>query len=112
MTVLAVSARRACRVLGPCRATQHYVPRRLEEEDALRYRIVALAREYGRYGYLRITAVLRDEGWRVNHTRVERIWRQEGLTVPQKQPKRARRWFAGRLLREATTSLSEPCVGL
>ena len=94
MTVLAVSERRACRVIGQCRATQHYVPRRLDEEDALRNRIVALAREYGRYGYLRITAVLRDEGWRVTHKRVERIWRQEGLKVPQKQPKRARLWFA------------------
>ena len=94
MTVWAVSERRACRVIGPCRAPPHYVPRRLDDEDALRHRIVALARDYGRYGYLRITAVLRDEGWRVNHTRVERIWRPEGLKVPQKQPKRARRWFA------------------
>jgi putative transposase len=94
MTVLAVSERRACRVIGPCRATQHYVPRRLDDEDALRNRSVALAKEYGRYGYLRITAVLRNEGWRVNHKRVERIWRQEGLKVPQKQPKRARLWFA------------------
>ena len=60
----------------------------------MRNRIVALAKEYGRYGYLRITALLRHEGWRVNHNRVERIWRQEGLKVPQKQPKRARLWFA------------------
>ena len=64
MTVLAVSERRACRVIGPCRATPHYVPRRLDEEDALRNRVVARAREYGRYGDLRITAVLRDEGGR------------------------------------------------
>ena len=94
MTVLAVSARRACRVIRQGRATQHYVPRRLDDEDALRNRIGALAREYGRYGYLRITAVVRNEGWRVNHKRVERIWPQEGLKVPQKQPKRARLWFA------------------
>jgi transposase InsO family protein len=94
MTVLAVSERRACRVIGQCRATQQYVSRRLDDEEVLRNRIVALAKEYGRYGYLRITAVLRDEGWRVNHKRVERIWRQEGLKVPQKQPKRARLWFA------------------
>ncbi len=89
-----MSERRACRVIGQCRATQQYVPSRLDDEDALRDRIVALAQEYGRYGYLRIAAVLRDEGWRVNHKRVERIWRQEGLKVPQKQPKRARLWFA------------------
>jgi len=89
-----VSERRACRVIGQCRATQQYVPSRLDDEDALRDRIVALAQEYGRYGYLRIAAVLRDAGWHVNHKRVERIWRQEGLKVPQKQPKRARLWFA------------------
>jgi len=56
-------------------------------------RIVELATQYGRYGYRRITALLRQEGWRVNHKRVERIWRQEGLKVPQKQPKRGRLWL-------------------
>ena len=56
-------------------------------------RIVGLACQYGRYGYRRITALLRDEGWRVNHKRVERIWRQEGLKVPRKQPKRGRLWL-------------------
>ena len=55
---------------------------------------MTLAREYGRYGYRRITALLHQEGWRVNHKRVERTWRQEGLKVPQKQPKRARLWLA------------------
>jgi transposase InsO family protein len=56
-------------------------------------RIVWLACEYGRYGYRRITALLHWEGWRVNHKRVERIWRQEGLKVPAKQPKRRRLWL-------------------
>jgi putative transposase len=56
-------------------------------------RIIALARQYGRYGYRRITALLRNEGWRVNHKRVERLWRQEGLKVPKKQPKRGRLWI-------------------
>jgi len=56
-------------------------------------RIVWLACEYGRYGYRRITALLHWEGWRVNHKRVERIWREEGLKVPKKQPKRRRLWF-------------------
>ncbi len=55
--------------------------------------IVELASLYGRYGYRRITAMLRNEGWRVNHKRVERIWRQEGLKVPQEQPKRGRLWL-------------------
>ena len=57
-------------------------------------RIVELATEYGRYGYRRVTALLRGEGWLVNHKRVERIWRQEGLKVPKKQPKRRRLWLA------------------
>jgi len=52
-----------------------------------------LATQYGRYGYRRITALLRREDWKVNHKRVERIWRQEGLKVPQKQPKRGRLWL-------------------
>lgn len=52
-----------------------------------------LAAKFGRYGYRRITALLRQAGWKVNHKRVERIWRQEGLRVPQKQPKRGRLWL-------------------
>ena len=60
------------------------------EEEVLRGDIVRLASTYGRYGYRRITALLRAEGWVVNHKRVERIWREEGLRVPSKQPKRGR----------------------
>jgi transposase InsO family protein len=56
-------------------------------------RIIALASEYGRYGYRRITALLRAEGFPVNHKRVERLWRREGLKVPAKQPKRGRLWL-------------------
>jgi putative transposase len=56
-------------------------------------RVIALATRYGRYGYRRITAMLRQEGWQVNHKRVERIWRREGLKVPKKQPKRGRLWL-------------------
>jgi len=55
--------------------------------------IVTLASQYGRYGYRRITALLRNEGWEVNHKRVERIWRREGLKVPKRQPKRGRLWL-------------------
>lgn len=55
--------------------------------------IIRLAGQYGRYGYRRITALLRAEGWHVNHKRVERIWQREGLKVPQKQPKRGRLWL-------------------
>jgi putative transposase len=59
----------------------------------LEKRIIELATQYGRYGYRRITALLRQEGWQVNHKRVERIWRREGLKVPKKQPKRRRLWL-------------------
>jgi len=69
------------------------VPRLADDEERLTARIVALASEYGRYGYRRITALLRREGWWVNVKRVQRIWRQEGLRVPAKQPKRARLWL-------------------
>ena len=91
---LGVSERRACRVLGQARSTQRHEPRVREDEPRLVARIVDLARQYGRYGYRRITALLRWEGWRVNAKRVERIWRQEGLKVPKKQPKRGWLWFA------------------
>jgi transposase InsO family protein len=91
---LGVSERRACRVLKQPRSTQRHERRVRDDEQALTARIVALAGEYGRYGYRRVTALLRREGWRVNTKRVERIWRQEGLKVPQRQPKRARLWLA------------------
>jgi len=65
----------------------------MNEEERLVARVIELATQYGRYGYRRITALLRREGWRVNHKRVERIWRREGLKVPQKQPKRGRLWL-------------------
>jgi putative transposase len=90
---LRVSERRACRVLGQSRSTQRYEPCVADDEAVLTERIVALASEYGRYGYRRVTALLRAEGWRVNHKRVERIWRSEGLKVPWRQPKRRRLWL-------------------
>ena len=55
--------------------------------------ITDLASQYGRYGYRTITGLLRNEGWVVNHKRVERLWRREGLKVPRKQPKRRRLWL-------------------
>ena len=89
-----VSERRACQVLSQPRSTQRRKRRVPSDEPRLLQRIVELAREYGRYGYRRVTALLRREGWTVNHKRVERLWRQEGLKVPQKQPKRKRLWLA------------------
>ena len=87
-----VSERRACRVLGQARSTQRRRAIIRDDEDALTDRVVQLASCYGRYGYRRITALLRHEGWKVNHKRVERIWRSAGLKVPQKQPKKGRLW--------------------
>jgi transposase InsO family protein len=91
--VLVISERRVCRVLGQARSSQRYRPRVREDEEALTERIIELATKYGRYGYRRITALLKQEGWKVNHKRVERIWRREGLRVPSKQPKRGRLWL-------------------
>ncbi len=90
---LSVPERRACRVLGQSRATQRYLPQVRDDEAPLTKRIIELAAVYGRYGTPRITSILRMEGWTVNHKRVERIWRQEGLKVPQQQPKRGRLWL-------------------
>ena len=86
---LGVSERTACRVLGQHRSTRRKVARTADDEAALTADIVELARRYGRYGYRRITALLREAGWQVNRKRVERIWRREGLKVPARQPKRA-----------------------
>ncbi len=89
----AVSQRRACSLLKQPRATQRYLPIEREDEASLTRRIIELASMFGRYGYRRIHALLRLDGWWLNHKRVERIWRREGLKVPNKQPKRGRLWF-------------------
>mgnify|MGYP001822135634 CR=1 FL=1 len=80
-------------MIGQPRSTQRYNANHKTDEEALCSDIIKLATQYGRYGYRRITALLRDSGWQVNHKRVERIWRQEGLKVPKKQPKRGRLWL-------------------
>ena len=91
--VFQVSERRVCRALEQPRSTQRYHGKEADDEEMLTARIITLASQYGRYGYRRITAMLQMEGWLVNHKRVERIWRQEGLKVPKKQPKRGRLWL-------------------
>ena len=81
-------------MLGQVRKTQRRNPCITDKEEQLRARIIELATKYGRYGYRRITAMLNnDYEWMVNHKRVERIWRMEGLKVPKKQPKRKRLWL-------------------
>jgi putative transposase len=69
------------------------VPRGPEDEERLTADMIALARQYGRYGYRKIAEFLRRAGWQVNDKRVERLWRREGLKVPAKQPKRGRLWL-------------------
>ena len=86
-------SRRVCGVVGQTRSTQRRQTIITDDERLLREDIISLASKYGRYGYRRITALLKRDGWQVNHKRVERIWRQEGLKVPKKQPKRGRLWF-------------------
>jgi len=90
---LGVSERRACRVLGQARSTHRHRAVVSDDEPRLVARIIELATAYGRYGYRRITGLLRGAGWPVKHKRVERLWRREGLKVPQKQPKRGRLWL-------------------
>lgn len=85
-----MSQRRACRVLDQPRSTQRYSPQIQDDEPALVQRIHAWVRVYPRYGYLRITHLLRVEGWRVNHKRVYRLWKQESFAVPQKTHKKRR----------------------
>ena len=83
------SERRTCRAIGLSRSTHHYrkVPK---DEDSLRLALIRLAKQYGRYGYRKITELLKIEGWQINHKRVERIWREEGLQLPQRHKRRKR----------------------
>ena len=87
-----MSERQACRLLGQWRGTQRYVSIQRNDEDGLTGAIIALATKYGRYGYRRITALLRTAGWQVGKDRVQCIWRREGLKIPRKQRPRARLW--------------------
>jgi len=87
---LEVSERAACRGTGQPRATQRYQAQQCNGEQALCDRMRELALRHPRYGYRRIGALLRAEGFQVNEKRVHRLWRREGLKVPQKQHKRGR----------------------
>lgn len=80
-------------MVGVQRSSNRYQPRVPDDEPILIRRMTALALQYGRYGYRRITALLRNEGWRINHKRIEHLWRREGLKVPKRQPKRGRLWL-------------------
>ena len=93
MTITPALSRRSSSLSAVVRSVNLW-PRCVLHSQAVRQAAAGLAVEYGRYGYRRITALLRADGWRVNHKRVERIWRQEGLKVPAMHPKRGRLWLS------------------
>jgi len=93
-TTLGVSERQACRALSVNRNTIRSAGDKKEKDAEIRKKIVALAERYGRVGYRMITSMLRNDGEIVNHKKVERIWREEGLKLPQKQPQKRRLWLA------------------
>ena len=84
------SERRTCRVIEQPRSTQRYHPQIRSDEVALVRRIHELVRRHPRYGYRRIWALLRSEGWAVNRKRIWRLWKREGFRVPRKQRKKRR----------------------
>lgn len=88
------SERRACKLVGLHRNTKRYEPKKDERNKEITKKVISYASQYGRYGYRRVTALIRNEGIRVNHKRIHRIWRKEGLKIPEKQPKRSRLWFS------------------
>lgn len=88
--VMDVSQRRACRVVSQPRSTQRYEPRDPNRDRLLVKRMYELVRRHPRYGYRRIWALLRTDGWRVNRKKIHRLWRKEGFKVPRKQRKKRR----------------------
>ena len=89
-----MTERRACRVLNVNRTAYRYEAVKLADEDEVRAEIIDLACNYGRVGYRMVTNMMRNKGRRINHKRVERIWREEGLKLPKKQTKKRRLWLA------------------
>ena len=90
-----VSERRVCKTLGQSRSTQRYVKRRRADEPKLLAEMRRISRRWPRFGSPRVHRTLRHRGWTVNHKRVERLWREEGMRVPKKQQKRKRLTLGG-----------------
>lgn len=93
METYSIPERRACRTLSVPRNTYRYTPVKREGEDIIRERIIEIVANYGRVGYRMVTDHLRNQGICINYKRVYRIWREVGLKVPKKQPKRRRVWL-------------------
>ena len=85
---LATSERRTCTVLGFARSTLRYQTR--PRNDDLRLALIRLAKQYGRYGYRKVGELLQAEGWPINHKKVARLWREEGLQLPRRHKRRKR----------------------
>ena len=89
-----ISERSACGLVGLSRTTWRHLPIPRDDETPMRAEVIRLASAYGRYGYRTITSLMRNAGWlSVTSAKVARIWREEGLKVPQKQPPRGRLWL-------------------
>ena len=86
---LGCSERHTCKTVGIARSTQNYKTAR-QDDDSLRLALIRLAKAFGRYGYRKIAQLLRIEGWKVNHKKVERLWREEGLQLPKRHKKKKR----------------------
>ena len=95
------SQRHACVVVGLSRSLVSYIARRRRDEAELIKKIHKLAIRHSRYGYRRITVLLRREGFRVNKKRVHRIWKSEGLGLPRRRPKRRRMGPTGGIVNKA-----------
>ena len=88
-----VTQRRACRELSVHRTAYRYEAIRLPDEDDVRSEIIDIVTNYGRVGYRMVTAMMRNRGRVINHKRVERIWREEGLKLARRQTKKRRLWL-------------------
>jgi transposase InsO family protein len=94
MNKYSTSERLACELVGLSRAAYRYMPLPKDDEEPLRAEVIRMASTYGRYGYRFIAGMMRNAGWgQATTSKVARIWRQEGLKIPQKQPPRGRLWF-------------------
>ena len=86
---LGTGERHTCKLLGVARSTLRYRSKQQNDDD-LRLALIRLAKQYGRYGYRKVGELLRMEGWGINHKKVERLWREEGLQLPHRHKKRKR----------------------
>jgi len=90
-----VSERAACSLVGLSSAAYRYMPLQRSDEESIRAEVIRMASTYGRYGYRFIASMIRNAGWgQATTAKVARIWLQEGLKIPQKQPPRGRLWFS------------------